>query len=135
MTRRESFSFHTSWNSNQKIAFVVPDHPPFEAYVDATWGILIQSVIADGNNIDIFDYDIDLDDVNFRKVRYGSGIFLYHYLFSRIIFASELEANGEFKLKYCDAPAAAETIQFDYKPRIAAGVYGAECRLVSMKAD
>ena len=124
---------HDDWNAHQTMAFVLPAGEAKAAYVDPMWGVFIDGVLVDGQDVPPETYHGTLDDVDFRQMETRGASLVLHVLLSDLKFAHHFQSESDFTLVTYDVPMHSGLIEIRYRPRFGPGVFGAECKLVSSR--
>ena len=113
----EYLTTHRSWDGNQRVPFPVRcAEGEDEVYRDHLWGMSIVSVTADGEAVAAEEADLDLDDIDQRKIGVEHRTFIYNVPLANLMFAKSFDEEDYELLQYQVSPEAKE-IRFEYRVR------------------
>lgn len=115
---------HNDWDPNLVFPFVVSRFKRDQIYIDPKWGIKIEEIRADGDLVVPRIHDVDLDDLNFRRLPIGGDPFIYQVRYRDLVFAKSFSEEGDYELLKYTIPEASKLVVLQYRLREASNSVG-----------
>ena len=125
-------TIHNSWDPNLVFPFAVSKHSQDKIFIDPTWGIRIERILADRTPVRAEEFRGRLDDLNFNKMPIGGDPFIYQVRRSHLVFARSF-TDADQQLEKYTVPNEARLLVFEYRLREANDIVGPVMTLESVR--